>query len=179
MTMLRIAGVVDDSIVDGPGLRTAVFVQGCPLACVGCHNPHTWDAAGGEAVAVADLVERVLANPLATGVTLSGGEPSAQAAGCAALARAAREAGRDVWCWSGYRVERLLERARVDADLAALLASVDVLVDGPFVQARRTLTLECRGSTNQRLIDVPATLAAGRAIPWSPRVHFYGALSTP
>lgn len=161
---LRVAGRVQDSIVDGPGLRYVVFTQGCLLACPGCHNPATWPRDAGEEVEVAVLLDELAANPLTTGLTLSGGEPSLQAAGCAELARGARDLGMTVWCYSGYRIEHLLRRSAHEAALADLLGLVDVLVDGPFVLARRSLALPWRGSTNQRLIDLPATLAGGQTV---------------
>ena len=161
---LRLAGRVQDSIVDGPGLRYVVFTQGCTLACPGCHNPETQPLSGGHVVPVADLVAELLSNPLTAGLTLSGGEPSLQAIGCAALAEAAREHGLNVWCYSGYRVEALLRRTRSEPDLARLLWAVDVLVDGPFLLARRTLALPWRGSSNQRLVALPETLKTGSVV---------------
>lgn len=164
MTGLRIAGSVHDSIVDGPGLRYVVFTQGCLLACSGCHNPETWDASAGKLVDVAELIADMTANPLVTGLTLSGGEPTLQPAACAELAQAARASGLNVWCYSGYRIERLLWRARREPALAELLSQIDVLVDGPYLEANRTLTRPWRGSTNQRLLELPATLGTGAAV---------------
>ncbi|MBW3085565.1 Choline trimethylamine-lyase activating enzyme [Austwickia sp. TVS 96-490-7B] len=159
---MRIAGRTHDSIVDGPGLRYVVFAQGCPLACPGCHNPQSQDPYGGVSVPVSEMIADWRSNPLLTGVTLSGGEPSRQPVAAAALARAAHDDGLDVWCWSGYRVEALLRQASTDPDVASLLSLVDVLVDGPYVQNRRTLQLAWRGSDNQRLIDLPSTIRSGR-----------------
>ena len=105
---MRIANVVSDSIVDGPGLRFAVFTQGCPHHCPGCHNPETHDPAGGREATVAELAEQMLSNPLTDGLTLSGGEPFDQAGECAALAARAREKGLNVWAYTGYRYETLL-----------------------------------------------------------------------
>ena len=165
---MRIANTVSDSIVDGPGLRFTVFTQGCPHRCPGCHNPGTHDPAGGREVSVAELAAELAAelsgNPLTDGLTLSGGEPFCQAAECAALARIARERGLNVWAYTGYTYERLLAGEVPDA--LALLEQVDVLVDGEFVEALRDISLRFRGSSNQRLLDVPASLAAGRPIPW-------------
>lgn len=164
---MRVAGRTQDSIVDGPGLRYVVFAQGCELACTGCHNVATQPLAGGEDIPVPTLIAEMRDNPLLTGLTLSGGEPTRQPAAAAHLAEAARHDGLDVWCYSGYRVEALLRHSRHVPQLARLLAAIDVLVDGPFVIARRSLTLPWRGSTNQRLVDIPATLAAGRAVELS------------
>ncbi|WP_445888980.1 anaerobic ribonucleoside-triphosphate reductase activating protein [Desulfurispora sp.] len=167
--MLRLAGIVEESVVDGPGLRLVVFAQGCPHRCPGCHNPHTWDERGGELVPLAAVLEKVARNPLLQGITLSGGEPFGQAAALAALAAAVRRAGLDVMTYSGYTWEELLEMAGQWPDVHRLLRQTDYLVDGPFVLARRTLHLPFRGSANQRIIDVPASLRAGRAVsvPWA------------
>lgn len=163
---LRIAGRVHDSIVDGPGLRYVVFTQGCPLRCSGCHNPSARSFAAGRDVTVAELIADLDSNPLITGLTLSGGEPTMQAGACAELARAARDRGLSTWCYSGFRMERLLTRCASEPDLLSLLQHLDVLVDGPYLKVKRTLTLPWRGSRNQRLIDVPATLSSGHVVEW-------------
>ena len=161
---MRIASYVHDSIVDGPGLRLTVFVQGCPHRCPGCHNPQTHDFAGGKALSAAELVRQMDENPLLDGLTLSGGEPFAQAEDCAALARAARERGLNVWCYSGWTLEELLQDTR--PGVRELLELTDVLVDGPFLLEERSLTLKWRGSANQRVLDLPKSLAAGEAVLW-------------
>ncbi|MDR1588782.1 MAG: anaerobic ribonucleoside-triphosphate reductase activating protein [Oscillospiraceae bacterium] len=158
---MRIAGTVQDSIVDGPGLRFTVFTQGCPHGCAGCQNPGTHDPAGGAERAAEDVAAEMLKNPLTDGLTLSGGEPFAQARDCAAIARAAKDAGLDVWTYTGYTFEELLNAAARDADTAELLKLTDTLVDGRFILSERTLKLRWRGSGNQRLIDVPASLKTG------------------
>ena len=146
---MRLAGFTTSSIVDGPGVRVTVFCQGCPLRCPGCHNPSTHAVDGGREVGVGELVDVIEHERLASGLTLSGGEPTVQAADCAVLARAARGRGWSVWCYSGY------------PGLAELLLLVDVMVAGPYVRARRTLSLPWRGSANQVLVDVPASLGSG------------------
>ena len=166
---MRIAGIESESIVDGPGIRFTVFAQGCPLQCPGCQNPGTWDPCGGRHVDVEEIIDAMRSSVLASGLTLSGGEASRQPADCARLARAARDLKWDVWAWSGYTVEALLRQARRDAELADMLGQIDVLVDGPFQLAHRTLTVPWRGSSNQRLIDMPATLRAGHAVDWVDR----------
>ena len=163
---MRIAGIEPESIVDGPGVRYAVFAQGCSLHCRGCQNPASWDPCGGAVMPVEEIMADMRGATLAQGLTLTGGEASEQAADAAVLARHAHEIGWDVWCWSGHRFEVLLRRAQTEPDLARLFGEVDVLVDGPFLLARRTLALTWRGSDNQRLIDVPASLAAGTAVEW-------------
>ena len=165
--MLDLSGIVSDSIVDGPGIRTTFFCQGCPHHCEGCHNPETWDFGCGTTVPVEDLVDVVKANPLCRGVTFSGGEPFAQAAGFAKLARLLKEKGYEVASYSGYTFEELLEGSD---DQKALLAAIDILIDGPFVLAERSLEIAFRGSRNQRILDVQKSLAAGKAVPTtSPR----------
>ena len=170
---MRIANVVSDSIVDGPGLRFTVFTQGCPHRCPGCHNPETHDPAGGRAVTVEELAEQMLSNPLTDGLTLSGWEPFDQAGECAALAARAKEKGLNVWAYTGYCYETLLEKE--NPDVLALLAQVDVLVDGPFVESLKSYDALFRGSTNQRLIDVAQSRASGAVVLWSrpdPLAHF-------
>ena len=162
---MRIANTVNDSIVDGHGLRFAVFTQGCPHRCPGCHNPDTHDPAGGVELPLEELQAQMEGNPLIEGLTLSGGEPFFQAADCARLAAHAHGLGLNVWTYTGYTYEAL--RAKGDPEWEALLRQTDVLVDGPFLEKEKSYELHFRGSRNQRLIDVPATLAAGRVILWT------------
>lgn len=159
---MQIAGMVQDSIVDGPGLRFTLFTQGCPHHCPGCHNPGTHDPAAGETRSPAEIIEEMLKNPLTDGLTLSGGEPFLQPAACAQVARAARGAGLNVWAYSGWTFEALLAMP----EAGELLSLLDVLVDGPFLEAQRSLDLPWRGSKNQRIIDVQKSLAAGAAVLW-------------
>ncbi len=159
---MRIYGLVQDSIVDGPGFRFVCFVQGCPHHCPGCHNPDSHDPTGGREMDVEEVAAQMLSNPLTDGLTLSGGEPMEQAAACLRLAERAHGAGLNVWCYTGYTLEHLLQEGTTDQ--RALLEQVDVLVDGPFLLAERTLSLPWRGSRNQRLLDVPASLAAGQPV---------------
>ena len=165
---MRIANFVQDSIVDGPGLRFALFTQGCPHHCPGCHNPGTHDPEGGREMDPADIISEMLKNPLTDGLTLSGGEPFAQPAACAQVARAAKEKGLSVWAYSGWTFEQLLEMP----DVQELLTLLDVLVDGPFILNQRSLELRWRGSKNQRVLDVPKSLAAGKAIEWEAPSYF-------
>ena len=163
---LRLYGTVQDSIVDGPGLRYAVFVQGCPHACPGCHNPDSQPAEGGEVHSVQEVLADIRQNPLVQGVTLSGGEPFQQADACAELAEALKAEGYSVWTYTGGLFEDLMANGGEGAQ--RLIRSTDVLVDGPFVEAFRSLDLKWCGSSNQRLIDVPKSLAAGSVILWQP-----------
>ena len=159
---IRISGIVDESIVDGPGFRMAVFVQGCPHHCPGCHNPQTHDFDGGTWMDTEDIVRRAIENPLLDGVTLTGGEPFCQPEACAEIARQARQAGLNVWSYSGWTYEQLLHKP----ECRCLLDQLDVLVDGPFVLEMRTLELRFRGSSNQRLIDVKRSLHENRTIEY-------------
>jgi len=156
---IRLAGVVPESIVDGPGYRLAVFVQGCPHACPGCHNPGTHDANGGYMGDTDEIIAQMGKNPLVRGVTLTGGEPMLQAAALLEVANAAKERGMSVWCYTGFTLEALLREN--NPDRAALLGAVDVLVDGPYIAHERSLDLLYCGSRNQRLIDMKRTLEAG------------------
>lgn len=158
---IQIAGLVNDSIVDGPGFRFSVFTQGCPHRCPGCHNPQTHDFAGGKTVDTAEIIDEFRKNPLLDGVTLTGGEPFCQSEGCLEIAKAAHAAGLNVWSYSGYTYEELLAGSE---EQRALLAELDVLVDGRFVQEKRTLECRFRGSSNQRLIDVKRSSEAGMVV---------------
>ncbi len=174
---MRIANTVGDSIVDGPGLRYVVFVQGCPHHCPGCHNPHTHDPAGGREVDPVSLFP-AFDDPLLDGLTLSGGEPLEQPESCAVLAREAKRRNLSVWVYTGYTFEYLLNEA--DPARMALLESADVLVDGPFLLAERSLDVPWRGSRNQRLLDLPRSLAAGKAVPWeSPKNNLLSKFTIP
>ncbi len=164
LSTLRLAGIIRESIVDGPGIRFTVFAQGCPRRCPGCHNPQTWSFEGGFAAEPGQIVAEMKKDPLVSGLTLSGGEPFGQAAAMAELARAAGEAGYHVLCYTGYLYEELLALAGEDPATLALLRHIDVLIDGPFVQALKSYELRFRGSSNQRIIDVPASLRAGHAV---------------
>jgi len=157
---MRIASTIHDSIVDGPGLRFVVFTQGCTHCCPGCHNEETQPLDGGQEVPTQEVIADMNANPLTDGLTLSGGEPMLQPEACRALAAAAHERGLNVWCYTGFLFEQLLE----DPGQRALLDEVDVLIDGPFLLSRKSLTLKWRGSDNQRVLDVKKSLDQGAAV---------------
>ncbi len=164
---IRLFGVVRESIVDGPGLRFVVFVQGCPHHCPGCHNPETWPFEGGTEMTPEELFGIVRENPLCRGVTFSGGEPFAQAEALLPLAQALKAAGYELAAYSGYTFEQL---QRGTEGQKALPREVDVLIDGPFLLAERSLELNFRGSRNQRVLNVRESLAEGQAVPeLSPR----------
>ncbi len=161
---IRIAGTVDDSIVDGPGCRYTIFTQGCPHHCPGCHNPQSHDFHGGRVVDTSVILKQVYANPLLSGITLSGGDPLCQPEPCLELAQAAHAHGLNVWCYTGYTLEKLMEEQ--DPARMALLKNIEVLVDGPFILAQRSLELKYCGSRNQRLIDMKKTLESGKITLW-------------
>ena len=159
--MVNLAGIVTDSIVDGPGLRTTLFAQGCPHHCEGCHNPETWDFSGGTEVSTEAAVEIVKSSPLCRGVTFSGGEPFAQAEGFAEIAKALKGKGYEVASYSGYTFEELLDGTDGQKEL---LHCLDVLIDGPFLMREKSLEIAFRGSRNQRIINVPESLKAGKVV---------------
>ena len=156
---IRIAGIVEDSIVDGRGIRMAVFVQGCPHHCPGCHNPQTHDFAGGTLDDTDRIFEAFRENPLYRGITFSGGEPFCHPKPLRALADRVHGIKKDVTVYTGWTYEALC--AMHDPDVDALLSVCDVLVDGPFIEAQRDPELLFRGSANQRLIDMNRTRERG------------------
>jgi anaerobic ribonucleoside-triphosphate reductase activating protein len=166
---MRIASYIQDSIVDGPGLRFTLFTQGCPHRCEGCHNPGTHDFGGGREASVPEIIAAMLGNPLTDGLTLSGGEPFAQAEDCARLAAAAREAGLNVWAYSGWTFEELY--GDIVPGSKKLLELCDVLIDGKFELSQKNLGLTWRGSENQRVADVRKSLCAGRVILWESKPY--------
>lgn len=161
---LRYAGTANDSIVDGPGLRFAIFTQGCPHSCPGCHNPQTHDFNGGKTAEISYFISRIKANPLLDGVTFSGGEPFCQAGALAALAEELADTELSIVTYTGYTFEYLLENADTENRYMDLLRCTDILVDGPFIESQKSIEIRFRGSRNQRLIDCKKSLAAGRAI---------------
>ena len=163
MAELRLSAPVQfDSIVDGEGLRAVIWTQGCPHGCPGCHNPQTHAFDGGTSVASESILEQLKAHFYLDGVTFSGGEPMAQAAACGELAQAVHQLGMNVWCYTGYTWEALMEAQ--DPDQRTFLEQIDVLIDGPFLLAQKSLNLRFRGSANQRLIDVQASLKAQHVV---------------
>ena len=161
---LRIAGILDESVVDGDGVRLTVFTQGCAHRCRGCQNPETQPMEGGYVIDTGKILAEALENPLLTGVTFSGGEPFLQPAPLTELAKALHAQGLDIWSYSGYTLKELAERAKKDKATRALLSEIDVLVDGPYEESQRDLTLHFRGSRNQRVIDMKKTKKAGRIV---------------
>lgn len=163
---LKLAGIVRESIVDGPGIRFTVFCQGCPHGCPECHNPETHDFSGGTVCSIDRLMEEIDKDPLLAGVTFSGGEPFCQAEAFEEMGKRVKEKGLSLTVFSGYTYEKLLEMAETDKAVRGLLDITDILIDGPFVKALKDLTLQFRGSSNQRLIDMNRTRETGEIVIW-------------
>lgn len=159
---IRIAGTEAESIVDGPGFRFTLFTQGCSHACSGCHNPQTHAFDGGSEVTLDELLAQMLKNKFVRGVTFSGGEPFCQPEPLYRLACALKASGKHLMAYTGYTFEQLLELP--DSSVKALLEQLDLLVDGPYLEAERDVSLKFRGSANQRVLHVPRSLAAGEAV---------------
>ena len=164
--VLQILNIVEDTMVDGPGFRTSVYCAGCSHRCPGCHNPQSWNFAAGKEMTVEQVMSIIEADPYTRGVTFSGGDPMYQAAAFAELARAIHQrTQKDVWCYTGFTFESLIHD-----DQRELLSEIDVLVDGPFIQSKYDADLLFRGSSNQRLIDVQASLYSGETVLWKPEL---------
>ena len=160
MATISILEIVEDTTVDGPGFRTSVYSSGCPHRCPGCHNPQSWEIDNGHPVETEEILKIILADPFAD-VTFTGGDPMFQPQGFAELAQAIREnSTTNIWCYTGYRFEDLLQNPAQKA----LLEQIDVLVDGRFIDALKNDELRFRGSSNQRIINVQASLEKGETV---------------
>ena len=156
---MRVLRIVEGTSVDGPGLRTSVYLAGCADHCPGCHNPQSWDPAGGDDMSVDELMRVIAWNEAP--LTLSGGDPLAQPEQVLELVRRVKtELNINIWLYTGYTWEQIV----ADRRLADVVRWVDVVVEGPFILAQRDITLHFRGSSNQRIIDVPASLEAGEVV---------------
>ena len=159
---MRVLRIVEGTSVDGPGLRTSVYLAGCAHHCAGCHNPQSWDPAGGTEMSADELMQVIAWNEAP--LTLSGGDPLAQPEQVLELVRRVKtELNLNIWLYTGFTWEQIVS----DRRLADVVRWVDVVVDGPFVLARRDTTLRFRGSGNQRIIDVPASFASGSPVEWA------------
>ncbi len=168
---IRLAGTVNESIVDGPGFRFAVFTQGCPHHCKGCHNPQTHDFNGGYIADTDDFIDMIQSDPLLDGVTFSGGEPFCQCEALADMAKKVKtiDGGRlDIISYTGYTFEYLTEHKDDIKGCDELLNQLDYLVDGKFVEEQKSFELKFRGSKNQRFIDVQKSLKEGRTVVIEP-----------
>ena len=165
--MLSVLAIVEDTTVDGPGFRTSIYCAGCHHECPGCHNPQSWNPGGGHPMTTDEVMKIIVADPYAN-VTFSGGDPLYQAEGFTELARAIRsQTQKTIWCYTGFTFEAIVKIPRY----RQLLDEIDVLVDGPFVKSLRDEDLLFRGSSNQRLVDVPASLAKGEVVEFHPDVE--------
>ena len=154
MATISILEIVEDTTVDGPGFRTSVYSSGCPHHCPGCHNPQSWNIDNGHPVEIEEILKVILDDPFAD-VTFSGGDPMFQPHGFTELAKAIKQqSNKNIWCYTGFLFEELLKHPAQKA----LLKQIDVLVDGRFIEALKDEGLRFRGSSNQRIIDVKASL---------------------
>lgn len=145
---IRILDIIEETMADGPGLRTSIYCAGCLHHCPGCHNPQSWAMDGGHEVEVETLVALIKADEFSN-VTFSGGDPFYQVEAFTELARRIKEeTGKTIWCYTGFTYEEIL----ADSRLSMMLPYLDVLVDGPFIQKLRDTELLFRGSSNQRII---------------------------
>ena len=160
MATISILEIVEDTTVDGPGFRTSVYSSGCPHHCPGCHNPQSWNIDSGHPVEIEEILKVILDEPFAD-VTFTGGDPMFQPQGFTELAKAIKlHSTKNIWCYTGYRFEELLQNPAQKA----LLEQIDVLVDGRFIEALKNGELRFRGSSNQRIINVQASLKEGETV---------------
>ena len=158
---MQIAGILKNSVVNGEGIRDVVFVQGCPHHCKGCHNPHTWNPEGGRHMSVWEVFKELEDSP--NNVTISGGEPLNQFHSVECLIHYFHLGqGKTIWLYTGYQFEEI-SRSNW---LRLLYVGVEVVVDGRFEEDKKDLTLQFRGSSNQRLIDLRKTLDQGQVVLW-------------
>ena len=151
-----------DSVVDGPGIRTVVWTQGCIHNCPGCHNPETHSLTSGQLVDISEICDQIKSNK--QNITFSGGDPMLQAKQCACIAKFAKNLGLTVWVYTGFTFEYLMSLN--DTDINNFTENIDVLVDGRFDIKRKSLECQYRGSTNQRLIDVPSSIKCRTVVLW-------------
>jgi len=149
---VQICGIEPESVVDGPGFRYVIFTQGCPHHCVGCHNPESHPFTGGRSLELSEVLRALDENPLLAGVTFSGGEPFCQASVLVPIARAVHARNKTVVTFTGYTHDQLC--AMRDPAVDALLTETDLLIDGPYIEAERDLSLRFRGSRNQRVLHL-------------------------
>ncbi len=163
--VIRLASELQlDSVVDGTGIRTVVWTQGCLHNCPGCHNPSTHDFDGGFEKDVDEMIEEISELEAQDGVTFSGGDPFYQPEACALIARAVHKYKMDVWCYTGFTFEELLDMSKKNPAIMDFLKQIDILVDGRFIMAKHSYNLKFRGSSNQRIIDVKASLKKQKVV---------------
>lgn len=160
MLSVKIAGAKRHSSVNGPGVRYVLFMQGCSHQCPGCQNPETHDIEAGEEMTVQEVIDDILSTRYLDGLTLSGGDPLLQPKASLEIAKNAKETGLNVWLYTGWTFEQIMA-GKAGREAKEVLSFIDVLVDGPFVEALRSEDVLWRGSTNQHLVDVQKSLANG------------------
>lgn len=156
---IRLSGIAYESLVNGPGMRRVLFAQGCKHNCKGCFNPETHDFSGGEEVNMDEIIKDIAENPMLKGVTFSGGDPLEQAEEFSYIAEKVRDLGLNVWCYTGYTYEYIIENLDKRKGWKRLVHNIDVLVDGKFDGSKTQDGLRFRGSTNQRFIDIKKSLS--------------------
>lgn len=149
-----------DSVVDGPGIRMVIWTQGCPHNCKNCHNPETHDFKGGFLTDTTSIINQIKEIELQDGITFSGGDPMMQPLACLEIAKACQKLKLNVWCYTGFLFEDLLKKD----NCLEFLKYIDVLVDGPFIESMKSYSAKYRGSTNQRIINVKASLKKKKAV---------------
>lgn len=168
---IHVAGIMENSIVDGPGMRAVLFLQGCPHHCKGCHNPETWDinSPTAETTTVSELGERILAIKRINKLTLSGGDPIMQASACVDLIHylnvrriEMNKPEYSIILYTGYTFEQLIERN--DSVVNELLSMCDLVIDGPFIESEKSFDCLYRGSKNQRIINSKTSLMLGEIV---------------
>lgn len=153
-----------DSIVDGEGIRTVIWTQGCIHNCPGCHNPKTHSFTDGFLVDVKSVCDEIDAIEFQDGITLSGGDPMCQVDACLEIAKFCQNKGLNVWCYTGYKIEDLLKRSLKEKKLKEFLENIDVLVDSPFIMELKSYDVPFRGSSNQRLIDSKKSVELNKVV---------------
>ena len=164
--ILKIAGIVEESIVDGPGIRFVIFTQGCPHNCKGCHNPQTHDFNGGKYIKIDEITEMIKSNPLLKGITLSGGEPFMQAKQLSILIDKIKDSNLDIITYTGFKYDELINNSNDENSFMELLIRTDILIDGKFEEDKKDDSLMFRGSSNQRAIDVKLSIQDGKIVEY-------------
>lgn len=158
MSKIKIAGIIKESIVDGPGIRLVVFTQGCIHNCKNCHNPETHSLDKGNYIEIREIISMVEKNPILDGITISGGEPFLQAEELMDLSKRIKKLKLNIIIYTGYIFEDIIEKSKKDKVYEDILKEVDIIVDGPYIEEKKNLLLKFRGSENQRIIDVKKSL---------------------
>ena len=162
---IRLAAYLQpDSIVDGEGIRTVIWTQGCPHHCLGCHNPETHDMDGGALVDLEEVYEIIDSLEGQDGITFSGGDPFMQSKACSEIAKYARKKGYTIWAYTGYTFEQLMSLSKTKSEIMDFLKEIDILVDGKFKIKKKSYNTLFRGSSNQRMIDVEKSLKVKKPV---------------